>query len=61
MTGSGSKDRTHPTLASMPSGNPRISNRPHRETRLVAEKFVLSTFPRAMTKLSSMGSRAVRA
>ena len=32
-----------------------------RVTRLVAEKFVLSTFPRALTTLSSMGSRAVRA
>ena len=26
-----------------------------RVTRLVAEKFVLSTFPRALTTLSSMG------
>ena len=32
-----------------------------RVTRLVAEKFVLSTFPRALTTLSSMCSRAVRA
>ena len=32
-----------------------------RVTRLVAEKFVLSTFPRALTTLSSMGSRAVQA
>ena len=32
-----------------------------RVTRLVAEKFLLSTFPRALTTLSSMGSRAVRA
>ena len=32
-----------------------------RVTRLVAEKFVLSTFPRALTMLSSMCSRAVRA
>ena len=32
-----------------------------RVTRLVAEKFVLSTFPRALTTLSSMCLRAVRA
>ena len=32
-----------------------------RVTRLVTEKFVLSTFPRALTTLSSMCSRAVRA
>ena len=32
-----------------------------RVTRLVTEKFVLSTFPRALTMLSSMCSRAVRA
>ena len=32
-----------------------------RVTRLVAEKFVLSIFPRALTTLSSMCSRAVRA
>ena len=32
-----------------------------RVTRLIAEKFVLSTFPRALTTLSSMCSRAVRA
>ena len=32
-----------------------------RVTRLVAEKFVLSTFPRALTTLSSMCSRAIRA
>ncbi len=32
-----------------------------RVIRLVAEKFVLSTFPRALTTLSSMCSRALRA
>ncbi len=32
-----------------------------RVTWLIAEKFVLSTFPRALTTLSSMCSRAVRA
>ena len=32
-----------------------------RVTRLVAEKFVLSTFHRALTTLSSMCSRVVRA
>ena len=47
MTGSDGKNRTNPALATVASCNPRVSDRPHRETGLRVPPAILILVPGA--------------